>query len=180
MLARTVAGWGWENETVELLWGLSRTHEMRRDALQQLYGTYAQKGDTAGLYRVLVRAAELTPDDPMVQNNLAQVALLLDVDHERARKLAADVVAKEPANPAYVSTLAYSLYTQGDVAGAVAAFERLPLEQLEFAPIALYYGIVLSTTGQKEKAQQYLERGAKAFMLPEEKALFEKAQHATR
>ena len=53
-----------------------------------------------------------------MQNNLAQVSLLLDAAPERARKIAEDLVRKEPTNAAFVSTYAYSLLTQGDIAGA--------------------------------------------------------------
>ena len=83
--------WGWQNETLELLWALSKTHQTRLEALQLLYQHYARTGDTGGVYRVLLRSAEIAPDDLTMQNNLAQVSLLLDADPERARKIAADL-----------------------------------------------------------------------------------------
>lgn len=180
MLARTVSSWNWQKETDDLLWTLSKVPEMRREALQLLYQQYASRGDTAGLYRVLLRSVEIAPDDAMVRNNLAQVSLLLDADPERARKLAADLAQKEPANAAYVSTYAFSLYARGDAQGALAALRALTEEQLEAPAIAAYYGIILAATGEKEKARRYLELGSKAFLLPEEKALLAKAELATR
>ena len=180
MLARTVSGWNWENETLDLLWTLSKAPETRREALQLLYQHYAARGDTPGLYRVLVRSAEIAPDDLMVQNNLAQISLLLDADRERARKLAEELVRKEPNNAAYVSTYAFSLYVRGDLEGALAAFDVLNEEQLKAPGIAAYYGIILAAAGQKEKARTYLEIGARAFLLPEEKALLAKAEIGAR
>ncbi|MBA2432700.1 MAG: hypothetical protein H0V56_11405 [Chthoniobacterales bacterium] len=180
LLARTISGWGWEQEMVDLLWTLSKTTELRREALQQLYQHYASRGDTAGLYRVLSRGVEVAPDDLMMQNNLAQVALLLRADSKRARRLATEVVKQEPGNAAYVSTYAYSLYTEGDRVGALEEIEKLSPDQLETPSIALYYGVILAAADQKEKARGYLERAAKTFLLPEEKALLEKAQNATR
>jgi Flp pilus assembly protein TadD len=180
MLARTVSGWDWQKETTELLWTLSKAPEMRREALQLLYQQYATRGDTSGLYRVLLRSAEIAPDDTMVQNNLAQISLLLDADPERARKIAAELVRKEPANAAYVSTYAFSLYARGDAQGALQAFSGLTEEQLQAPPIAAYYGIILAAAGDKEKARHFLELGARAFLLPEEKALLAKAENATR
>ena len=109
MLARTVSQWGWQNETLELLWALSKTHQTRLEALQMLYQHYARSGDTSGVYRVLLRSAEIAPDDLTMQNNLAQVSLLLDADPERARRIAAELAKKEPTNPAFVSTYAISL-----------------------------------------------------------------------
>ena len=176
MLARTVSQWGWQNETLDLLWSLSKTHATRMEALQLLYQHYAKAGDTGGVYRVLLRSTEVAPDDLLMQNNLAQVALLLDVDTERARKIASDLVKKEPTNPAYVSTYAYSLYARGDIEAAREAMRTLAPEQLQTPAIAAYYGVILAAAGEKEEAKQFLERGKQAFLLPEEKALIAKAE----
>jgi Flp pilus assembly protein TadD len=180
MLARTVSGWGWQKEMVDLLWTLTKAPETRLEALQLLYQHYAKGGDTGGVYRVLVHSSELAPEDLTMQNNLAQVSLLLDADPERARKIAADLAQKEPANAAFVSTYAFSLYARGDVAAARQALETLRPEQLQEPSIAAYYGIVLAAAGEKEKAREYLARGATAFLLPEEKALVARAETAAR
>ena len=180
MLSRTVSQWDWQNETLELLWTLSKTHQTRMEALQLLYQHYARAGDTGGVYRVLLRSAEIAPDNLTMQNNLAQVSLLLDADPDRARKIAADVVKKEPTNPAFVSTYAFSLYTRGEVEPALHAMEALTPEQLQTPAIAAYYGMILAAGGQKEKARDYLQRGSQAFLLPEEKALLARAEGAAR
>jgi Flp pilus assembly protein TadD len=180
MLARTVAAWDWEKERLALLWEATKARDTRLEALQELYTHYAKSGDTSGLYRVLLRSTEVAPDDLTIQNNFAQVSLLLDADAERARKIAADLVRKEPSNAGYVSTYAFSLYTRGEVAEAVQAFSKLTEEQLQAPSIAAYYGIVLAAAGEKEKARGYLERGATAFLLPEERALVAKAQAAVQ
>lgn len=176
MLARTISAWGWQNETLELLWSLSKAHETRMEALQLLYQHYAKTGDTGGVYRVLLRSAEIAPEDLTMQNNLAQVSLLLDADPERARKIAADLARKEPGNAAFVSTYAFSLYVRGEIEPALQTMEQLTPEQLQTPSIAVYYGVILAAAGQKEKAREYLARGAKAFLLPEEKALIAKAE----
>lgn len=180
MLSRTVAAWGWEAETVDLLWAVSKNPALRPEALQELYQHYATRGDTAGLYRVLVRSAEVAPGDLTVQNNLAQISLLLGADTDRARKSAAELARKEPGNAAYVSTYAFALYTQGEFEDALDALRRLPDEQLRMPSIAAYYAIVLSAAGEKEKARVYLELSRDAFLLPEEKALIAKATNAVQ
>jgi hypothetical protein len=180
ILARTVSTWGWEKETDELLWTLSKTPATQKEALQLLYQSYAKRRDTAGVYRVLAHTAELAPDDLLIRNNLAQVSLLLGVETERARKTAAELVQKEPTNAACVSTYAFSLFSDGDVHGARAAMERLSSDQLQTPPIAVYYGIILAAAGEKDKAQEFLTLGAHAFLLPEEKALVEKAESSLR
>ena len=137
VLARTVAAWGWEAETVDLLWILAKSDETKLEALQTLYQHYAKLGDTTGLYRTLLRLVEALPNDLSLQNNLAQVSLLLGADVERARKLAAEIKAKEPSNGAYVSTYAFSLYAKGDVKGAAQAMDQLSPDQLRDPSVAV-------------------------------------------
>ena len=176
MLARTVALWGWENETAELLWILAKNDDTRMEALQTLYQHYAEKGDTGGLYRTLVKLVETVPNDLVLQNNLAQVSLLLGADVERARKIAAELAGKDPANASFLSTYAFSLYTKGDIDGALQAMEKLTPDQLRDPSLAAYYGVVLAAAGQKEKAREYLRRASEAKLLPEEKALVAKSE----
>jgi tetratricopeptide (TPR) repeat protein len=177
VLARTAAAWGWETETVDLLWVLAKSDDTKLEALQTLYQHYTKLGDTSGLYRTLLRLVEALPNDLTLQNNLAQISLLLGADVERARKVAAEIKGKEPLNGGYVSTYAFSLYAQGDVKGALQAMDQLSQDQLRDPSVAVYYGVVLAAAGQKEKAREYLRRAAEANLLPEEKALVAKAEN---
>ena len=179
-LSRAVAEWGWEKETADLLWTLTKYPQTQMEALQGLYRNCAVAGDTLGLYRVLVRLAEVQPEDLGIQNNLAQVSLLLNADAERARKLAADLYRKEPSNPAYASTYAFGLYTKGDVKGALEIMNRLTDEQLREPSLAAYYGVILVAAGEKGKAQEYLKLASSAKLLPDEKALVAKAESAAK
>lgn len=175
MLARTAAAWDWKTEKVDLLWVLAKSDETKLEALQTLYQHYAKAGDTSGLYRTLLRLVEALPNDLPLQNNLAQISLLLGADVERARKVAAEIKNKEPLNGAYVSTYAFSLHTRGDVKGALQAMDQLSQDQLRDPSVAAYYGVILAAAGQKEKAREYLDLAAQANLLPEEKALVAKA-----
>jgi tetratricopeptide (TPR) repeat protein len=178
ILARTIAAWDWQTETVDLLWILAKSDDTKLEALQTLYQHYVKVGDTSGLYRTLLRLVEALPNDLPLQNNLAQISLLLGADVERARKTAAEIRDKEPSNGAYVSTYAFSLYTKGDVKGALQAMDHLSQDQLSDPSVAVYYGVVLAAAGQKEKAREYLGRASQAQLLPEEKALVAKATNA--
>jgi predicted Zn-dependent protease len=177
-LARLASEWNWNNQAVDLLWQLSRNAETRAEALRTLYAYYTKTKDTQGLYRVLLRMSEIDSSDPKVQNNLAQISLLLDIDRDRARKMAEAVYRKEPSNVAFATTYAFSLYKNGDPKGAVAIMSNLQREQLREPEVAAYYGIFLSAAGDAEKAKQYLERGSTAKLLPEEKAVLAKATAA--
>jgi predicted Zn-dependent protease len=174
LLIQPVSEWGWEKETTDLLWALSKYPEKQKDAFVALYQHYAKTADAQGLYRVLVHLSELDPSNLNVQNNLAQVSLLLNANPEAARRAAADVYHKSPANPAYITTFAYSLLTQGNPKEALRIMSSLNEAQLSDPTISAYYGIFLAANGD-EKARAYLDFGKQANLLPEEKALIDKA-----
>ena len=175
LLTRVIYDWGWKNEGVDLLWQLAKYPEVQIEALRTLYIHYTGARDTQGLYRVLARLNEIDPGDLKVQNNLAQISLLLHVDLERAVKRATDLYNKDPSNPAYVSTYAFALYERADVNGALAVMNKLREDQLRDPALAAYYGIFLAASGDKEKARQYLEQGKQANLLPEEQELIERS-----
>ncbi|HEY0369762.1 MAG TPA: hypothetical protein VGC85_09215 [Chthoniobacterales bacterium] len=175
-LTETMADWGWQNEAVDMLWLLTKNPETKLTALRTLYERYAKAGDTAGLFRTLSKLTEMNPNDVALQNNYAQVCLLLDTDVDHATKLAAEASAKDPSNAAFRSTYAFALLTKGDVQGALQAMQSLREDQLSDPATATYYGLVLAAAGEKEKARQYLQRSAQAQLLPEEKTLVAKAQ----
>jgi hypothetical protein len=174
LLIQTATEWKWEDETIALLWSLSKHPEKQKEAFLALYRNYAKASDTQGLYRVLVRLSELDADNLDLQNNLAQVSLLLDINPTEARKLALDVYHKSPNNPAYLTTYAYSLLTQGNPKEALRIMRSLNQEQLSNPTISAYYGICLVANGD-DGARVYLEFGKQANLLPEEKALIDKA-----
>jgi hypothetical protein len=175
-LSRAASEWGWKDEANEVLWNLSKQPEAQAETLETLYQRYLADGDTPGLYRVLTKFAELRPQDMAIQNNLAQVGLLLDVDRGRISRLAEEAYNKDRSNPAFAATYAFALYTRGDASGAVRVMNAFNETQLMDPPIAAYYGVMLAAAGDATKAKQYLAAGETAKLLPEEKALITKAQ----
>ena len=173
-LIRSVMEWGWKDETVELFWALSKYQDKRKEALQNLYQYYTRQRDTQGLYRVLLRLAEIDPANRDIQNNLAQISLLLDAQPEDARRTAADLYHKDPANAAYASTYAYALLTKGNVQEAEKIMNSLSETQLRDPAVSAYYGLCLAAA-RDPRAHEFLEAGKKASLLPQEKALIEKA-----
>jgi cytochrome c-type biogenesis protein CcmH/NrfG len=177
-LAETVEKWGWRAEAIELLWLIAKDPVKGDDALRALYGYFAKNGDTENLYRVLLHQSELHPDDQNVQNNFAQLSLLLNMNADRGQKAAKEVYEKDPKNPAYASTYAFALYVQGDTKKALKVLETLTPEQLHKPEIAAYYGVMLAAAGDRTRAVEFLDLGEKANLLPPEKALIEKARRS--
>ena len=177
-LTQTIAEWGWKDEAVDLLWILTKNPQTRMPALRSLYAHYTKVADTSGLYRTLAKLSELNPQDTALQNNLAQVSLLIGADVDHARKIAAEVAAKDPKNAAYLSTYAYSLLSKGDLKGALQVMDGLSEEKLRDPSVATYHGLILAAAGQKEKAREFLRRSSEAQLLPEEKELVAKAERS--
>lgn len=175
-LAEMLEKWGWRNETIEIFWLASKDPAKGELALQSLYRYYAQKGDTGGLYRVMLRREETRPNDRDIQNNFAHLSLLLNLNAERGQRIARELHEADPLNPAYASTYAFALYVQGQPAKALAIFNKMPADHLRRPDIAAYYGVVLAASGDHSRAAEYLDLGEQATLLPEEKALLEKAR----
>jgi hypothetical protein len=178
MLAETVEKWGWRNEAIDLLWLVAKDPVKGDEALGTLYRYFAKNADTENLYRVLLHRLELHPNDRNVQNNYAQISLLLNLNTERAQKIAREIYEKEPANPAYVSTYAFALHAQGEAKKAAKVMEALTPEQLRQPEIAAYYGIILAAAGDHARAAEFLDLSEAASLLPQEKALVEKARRS--
>ena len=122
---------------------------------------------------------ERDPKDAQARNNFAMVSLLLGTDTDQARKTAAELHAAEPDNPVFVSTYAFSLYQQGRPQEAAQALRALGLNRLDDPSLAAYYGVFLSAAGDTQTARIYLNKSAKAFLLPQEQALVDQAKKKT-
>jgi Flp pilus assembly protein TadD len=112
-----------------------------------------------------------------VQNNFAQLSLLLNLNADRGQKIAREVYEQDPKNPAYASTYAFALHVAGDTKKGLKILETLTPEQLHKPEIAAYYGILLAAAGDA-RAAEFLDLGEKATLLPQEKALIEKARRS--
>jgi hypothetical protein len=127
----------------------------------------------------MLHSVEMHPNDLNLQNNFAQLSLLLNLNAERGQKIAKEVYEKDSKNPAYVSTYAFALHTQGDTKKALKVLGTLSDEQLRKPEIAAYYGIILAASPESVRATEFLDLGEKApNLLPQEKALLEKARRS--
>ena len=126
-----------------------------------------------------LRLVELDPDNLNFKNNLAQIGLLLDAQIHDAQRLAAETYQKQPTNPAYASTYAYALLTEGKKEKAIEVLRKLTPEQLQEPAVSVYYGICLAAVDDPE-GKTYLQAADKAPLLPQEKALVEKAKNSLR
>ncbi len=111
------------------------------------------------------------PDNPLVQNNVAAISMLLKTHLTEAHEAARQAYAKLPEIPSIAATYAYSLHLQGRTKEGLTALEKLKSQDLAQPSVALYYGLLLRADNQTAKAAQYLALTRDAPLLPEEKAL---------
>ncbi len=178
LLAEMAQRWGWERESLDLLWLAAKNPKNADKTLGALYNFYAVKGDTQEIYRVLLHLGELHPNDHAVENNIAQLSLLLNMNVDRAHQLAHEVFQSDPKNADFASTYAFSLSLRGESRKAVETLAALPESELQRPPIAAYYAMVLVANNEFARAAPFLALGEKAHLLPEEKALLQKARLA--
>ncbi|MBA3726897.1 MAG: hypothetical protein H0W86_10685 [Armatimonadetes bacterium] len=111
-----------------------------------------------------------------MQNNIAQLSLLLGAEPAKARAAPRQLHEKEPQNAAFASTYAFALYQSGDAPGAATVMKGLSSEQLRDPAVAAYYVIILARINNSHDARRYLELGREARLLPEEENLLHRAQ----
>jgi hypothetical protein len=175
-LVRRTAGWGWEPEVVETLWAVMDNFPSDQETFLVLHQRLIAAGDTAGLRNLLTKTYAVVPANADLENNLALISLLLNPQEAKAHDLAHDVYSKDPKNPFFLSTYAYSLHLQNKSGEALKLFDTLTSQDLTNPPVAAYYGIILKGSGNGAKAKSYLELAGGAKLLPEEVALVKKAR----
>ena len=176
MLLRFAAAWNRTPETQDLLWSIIHKYPAEKWAAVALSKSLLWEGRTRALMELYDEQAKMNPADLSARNNLAMTALLLGARELRPQDLAREVYREAPTNSVYASTYAFSLHLQKRSAEALKVFERLKPNELEQAPVALYYAIVLQATGNGERARKYLDIAAGTKLLPEEQKLLLEAQ----
>ena len=175
-LAEMASRWKWPEEMEQTLWALLEQTPGNSLALETLSNEYFAKNNTAGLRRVAVHRVKVDPLDENAQHDFAISSLLLGTELDRARTMAKALYQKHPDNAAYATTHAFALHSAKRAKEGLAVLEALPALQLEEPATAAYYGILLAANKSPEKALHFLKIGRAASLLPEEKALVEKAE----
>ena len=83
---------------------------------------------------------------------------------------------KRPPIHSYAATYAYSLYVQEKEADALKVMQQLKPQELEVHPSRVITELILKAAGDGASAKVYLDKAAKARLLPEERKLFDQAK----
>ena len=153
-------------------------HPAERWTLRELGRLYQAEGNTRGLNKLFGVLAELNPKDFEARNNFAATSLLLKLNLTKAYELAKELYTERPDHAIIASTYAFALHLRGSTREGLAVLQKLKPEALEDPSVALYYGVLLSASGQPAQARKYLDLAQPAKLLPEEKQLLETARKA--
>lgn len=176
MLTAHATKWGWDNEVQDVLWTLARRNTDQKPAIDALYKSYTESGNTRGLLNVSTRMLEINGKDPIALNNVVLLSLLLNTNVERALSLAEDVYRLQPKNPGIISTYAYSLHIRGKTDEGIALMRTLDEQNLNDPSAAAYFSAMLVESEKPETATKYIEIAQTGKLLPEEMALVKTAR----
>jgi Flp pilus assembly protein TadD len=163
--------WGREKEREDVLWAIAERCPRERWSLTELSRVYQAQGNTRGLHRVYAAMANYDARNFVIKNNLAATSMLLKANLPDAHRLAREIYSQHPEESVIASTYAWSLHLQGRTREAIGVLERFKTNELQQPNVALYYGLLLSAAGDKNKAVAYLTIAQQTTLLPEEKAL---------
>lgn len=176
VLGKTVLEWGWSRKAEDVLRKLAASEICPRWAADFLWSAARRDADSARLYEAAQAILKADPKSIPARNNFVTLSLLTGHDGDSPHQMAADLYQQQPTDPFIATTYGLALYQKGRAEEAVQLLSKYSAEQLHQPLIALYQGIFLAGAGRFAEAQEYLTAAASAPMLPEEKALFTKAQ----
>ncbi len=174
-LAKFALTWKWDRRAEEIMWPLTARPQCPQWVADSLWKLANQRGETAQLQKLSAVLAKLDPKGIAARNNYAFLSLLTRTDEGHPHRTAERLHREHPDNALVASTYGLSLYQQGRAAEAVALMSMLKAEDVRQPQVALYYAIFLLAAGENEKAEEYLKLSAGSPMLPEEKALLDRA-----
>ena len=177
-LARFALPMKWNKRAEEIMWTLAALPECPRWVVDSLWKDAFQRGETAQLQKLSSVMANKDPKGVASRNNYAFLSLLTRTEEGNPHRIAEALHREHPDNALVSSTYGLSLHQQGKTDEAVAVMSALKPEDLRQPQVALYYAIFLLAAGHAERAEEYLKFSATWTMLPEEKALLDRARDA--
>ena len=177
-LAKFARQMKWDKRGEAIMRTLAARPQSPRWVLNALWQDAFQRGETAQLQKLSATQAKADPKGIASRNNYAFLSLLTRNEEGNPHRIAETLYHEQPDNAMVASTYGLSLFQRGKAGQAVALMSALNPEDLRQPQVALYYAIFLLGAGDAEKADSYVKLSADWPMLPEEKALLERAKAA--
>jgi tetratricopeptide (TPR) repeat protein len=144
-------------EAVIEYWNVLRLDQNHPRAIAQIGLAHFQLGEAAQAFRFLLRAQELTPDDPEVRLKLGTIYLMARKSQEATDEAEA-VLAKNPGSLDALVLLANAADSPEEIAAALARLEAARGEHDGRARFHLALGTLYLRQRQPDRAVEALER----------------------
>jgi len=155
--ASTLYSWGRVTEAEAIWWRTANQEgQIAIDALGSLARHYQVTRDADGQYRVFRQLHLLQPGNPEVGNNFAFFAALTSREQRQAEQVARANLERDPRNPVYVATCAFTLLMQNKAAESLALLKPMAGEAPKSPVLAFAYGLALANNGRKTEARALL------------------------
>ena len=177
-LARAAIGWGWNQRAEEVMWIMAGSPNCPRWVLDGLWALCVERSETEQLQKLASLLALADPKSTVFRNSYAFLSLLAHVDDGNPHREAERLFSENPGNATIALTRALSLCLQGKADEALTVMNGLKAEDLRHPQVAFYFAIVLTATGDTEKAAEFLPLAKSWRLLPEEKALLDRVKLA--
>ncbi|WP_438480700.1 hypothetical protein [Oleiharenicola lentus] len=178
VLRRLALLWKWDDEYEITLFHIARRFPQETWAHQLLAENYLRKKQTAGLKSVYALWHEANPADARVEITWHYLELLSKpVTAETPVNLRVrQLYETAPTSPFFATVQALSLSQLGENDAALSTLDKLPAAERRAPSRAFYYALYLATAKRLEEARTYLEVSSETALLPEERALLNRAR----
>jgi Flp pilus assembly protein TadD len=136
----------------------ARNPNHRKEALLQLAICQDEAGETDLATKTLEKLWEEYPGDPVVANSLGYLLAEQKTDLERAEALIRQALAVDPENGAYIDSLGWVFFQQGNFSKAFDQLVRAANALPDDGTILEHLGLTLRALGQTDEALRVLRR----------------------
>ena len=159
----------------QVLWMIAERDPRNVSARRELYQAYWQERNADGMLRMMELMLKENGNDRAAKYTVAALLLVTGRQIERAERLASELYEVDPQNLGNAALLGFALHLQGDSKKAANLLDsRNDLEQLG-NEAAAYYALVLSGCGRIEEARRVLSAVDRQTLLPELRAIVDRA-----
>jgi tetratricopeptide (TPR) repeat protein len=159
-MAIVFAGQGKVDSAIVEMEKMYRINSSPSDALS-LAMLYEQKGRVDEASRLLDELLRKSEGSPSVMNDLAYLYAEYRTDPkdlQKAADLAAQALARQPDNPAFLDTAAWVSFKQGDFDAAWYRIQTALSLHPDAGSLNLHAAMIAKTRGERHEASRYLEK----------------------
>lgn len=179
-LARVAQGFGWQEQTEEVLWQLALKPGCPRWAADSLWRSSLAHGSAAQLEKSSRLLAETDPRHSRTRDCDIVAAMLTHTNEGAVGEFAGSLHTAAPSDAVLTVIHALALHQQGKAEEANSLVAKLDPDGLKESRSALFHGVFLAVSNHPAEAAESFELNGIRTLLIEERALIGKARTAAQ